>query len=46
MSSKDTPRMKEISHTPPEGDTVTNVWDRGRTAEPTTPTDAPTAADD
>jgi hypothetical protein len=21
--------MKEVSHTPPTGDTVTNVWDRG-----------------
>ena len=22
--------MKEISHTPPVGETVTNVWNRGR----------------
>ena len=21
--------MKEVSHTPPNGDSVTNVWDRG-----------------
>ena len=32
MTPSDTPLMKEISHTPPAGDTVTNVWDRG-TAE-------------
>jgi hypothetical protein len=44
MSSQDTPRMKEISHTPPEGESVTNVWQRGRVVEPTT--DTPTPADD
>jgi hypothetical protein len=36
--------MKEISHTPPEGDSVTNVWQRGH-GEPTA-TDEPAAADD
>jgi hypothetical protein len=40
----DTPLMKEISHTPPEGDTVTNVWQRGRTVDETGETPAP--ADD
>lgn len=44
MTRDDTPRMKDISHTPPEGDSVTNVWQRGHAVEP--PTDAPTAADD
>ncbi|MDS0298735.1 hypothetical protein NDI76_08265 [Halogeometricum sp. S1BR25-6] len=27
--------MKEISHTPPTGETVTNVWNRGRKREET-----------
>ena len=43
MSSDDTPRMKEISHTPPEGDSVTNVWQRGHAERAT---DDPAAADD
>jgi hypothetical protein len=43
MTEDTTPRMKDVSHTPPEGDSVTNVWGRGRT-EPTTET--PTPADD
>jgi hypothetical protein len=47
MTPNDTPLMKEISHTPPAGDSVTNVWNRGRKTEPETPaTDAPAAADD
>jgi hypothetical protein len=36
--------MKEVSHTPPEGDTVTNVWQRGRAKMETGETPAP--ADD
>jgi hypothetical protein len=43
MSSDDTPRMKEVSHTPPEGDSVTNVWQRGQATERTRET---TTADD
>ncbi|ADQ67387.1 hypothetical protein C499_08050 [Halogeometricum borinquense DSM 11551] len=27
--------MKEVSHTPPAGESVTNVWDRGRETEST-----------
>lgn len=31
MSEKHPTRtMKDVSHTPPAGDSVTNVWDRGR----------------
>ncbi|ELZ26497.1 hypothetical protein C474_20154 [Halogeometricum pallidum JCM 14848] len=41
--------MKEISHTPPTGETVTNVWERGReeaeTEAEATP-DSTVAADD
>jgi hypothetical protein len=44
MSSDDTPRMKEISHTPPEGNSVTNVWQRGHQDQPAA--DDPAAADD
>ncbi|WP_318569576.1 hypothetical protein [Salinigranum marinum] len=43
MTEYTTPRMKDVSHTPPEGDSVTNVWQRGR-AESTAET--PTPADD
>ena len=25
--------MKDVSHTPPDGDTVTNVWKRGLATE-------------
>ena len=25
--------MKDVSHTPPNGDSVTNVWHRGTTEE-------------
>jgi hypothetical protein len=28
--------MKDVSHTPPTGDSVTNVWQRGRTEEAST----------
>lgn len=34
--------MKDVSHTPPNGDSVTNVWERGATDEdedPATPAD-------
>ncbi|WP_281259270.1 hypothetical protein [Salinigranum rubrum] len=44
MTSSDTPLMKEVSHTPPEGDSVTNVWQRGRAKTETGETSAP--ADD
>lgn len=44
MTTGNTPRMKEVSHTPPEGDSVTNVWQRGRAAKKTGETPAP--ADD
>jgi hypothetical protein len=43
MPSDTTPRMKDISHTPPEGESVTNVWQRGRAA---TSTETPAPADD
>lgn len=26
--------MKDVSHTPPVGETVTNVWDRGNESDP------------
>jgi hypothetical protein len=43
MTGDTTPRMKDVSHTPPEGESVTNVWQRGRKK----PTDeAPAPADD
>ena len=29
MSKETSGTMKDVSHTPPAGDTVTNVWDRG-----------------
>lgn len=32
MNSNQTP-MKHVSHTPPTGDAVTNVWQRGPEAE-------------
>jgi hypothetical protein len=43
--------MKDVSHTPPTGESVTNVWQRGRTTEETPdPTEAtrdyPNAASD
>lgn len=44
MTASDIPRMKEVSHTPPEGDSVTNVWQRGR--EPTETGETPSPADD
>lgn len=25
----DKPTLKDVSHTPPNGETVSNVWDRG-----------------
>jgi hypothetical protein len=33
--------MKDVSHTPPNGESVTNVWERGATED-----DDPTPADD
>jgi hypothetical protein len=44
MTSSDTRSMKDVSHTPPEGDSVTNVWQRGRATQETGETPAP--ADD
>lgn len=29
MSKKTSSTMKDVSHTPPAGDSVTNVWNRG-----------------
>ena len=40
----ETRTMKDISHTPPAGVSVTNVWQRGRTPENETETQTP--ADD
>ena len=46
------PTMKDISHTPPAGESVTNVWLRGRTNDSVVPapdererTDEPHASD-
>jgi len=25
----DTPTLKDVSHTPPDGESVSNVWERG-----------------
>lgn len=47
MTSHDTPQMKDISHTPPEGEPVTNVWLRGGVSKPAdTTNETPTPADD
>jgi hypothetical protein len=44
MTEDDTTRtMKDVSHTPPAGVSVTNVWQRGRNPEAS---DAATPADD
>ncbi|WP_281246520.1 hypothetical protein [Halogeometricum rufum] len=37
--------MKEVSHTPPTGDSVTNVWDRGLESK-AAESDEPAPADD
>lgn len=29
MADHNRDRMKDVSHTPPNGESVTNVWDRG-----------------
>lgn len=29
MAERDREPMKDVSHTPPNGDSVTNVWERG-----------------
>lgn len=41
MADTNEDRMKDVSHTPPNGDSVTNVWERGATTddEPATPAD-------
>jgi hypothetical protein len=41
MADHDQDRMKDVSHTPPNGESVTNVWERGADAgdEPATPAD-------
>ncbi len=33
MTDRRTQTMKDVSHTPPTGDSVTNVWRRGYEAE-------------
>jgi hypothetical protein len=43
MSTHDTLPMKEVSHTPPDGDSVTNVWQRGHATDRS---DGYAAADD
>ncbi|WP_264475224.1 hypothetical protein [Halorubellus salinus] len=42
MADSDRDRMKDVSHTPPNGESVTNVWERGATEAD----DGPTPADD
>jgi hypothetical protein len=42
MPERNTDSMKDVSHTPPNGESVTNVWERGAHEDPDT--DAP--ADD
>jgi len=41
MTDRDRDPMKDVSHTPPNGDSVTNVWERGakKDDEPATPAD-------
>lgn len=41
MADTNEDRMKDVSHTPPNGESVTNVWERGGNTddEPTTPAD-------
>ena len=34
MSDTTNATMKDVSHTPPDGYSVTNVWDRGTRVEP------------
>ncbi len=33
MSEHTTQTMKDVNHTPPAGESVTNVWNRGRDDE-------------
>ena len=42
MADHDADRMKDVSHTPPNGESVTNVWERGANDE----TDDRHSADD
>lgn len=42
MAERNRDQMKDVSHTPPNGESVTNVWERGATAD----ADEPTPADD
>jgi|GEM_PF-548636 hypothetical protein len=42
MTDRNRDSMKDVSHTPPNGDSVTNVWERGAGAaedEPAEPAD-------
>ncbi len=34
MADQRTQTMKDVSHTPPSGDSVTNVWHRGDESHP------------
>lgn len=40
MADNNPDRMKDVSHTPPNGDSVTNVWERGATDDDERPTPA------
>ena len=42
MAERNSDRMKDVSHTPPNGESVTNVWERGAKR----PDDEPAPADD
>ncbi len=35
MAEQPTQTMKDVSHTPPNGDSVTNVWHRGHATDAT-----------
>jgi len=40
MADANRDRMKDVSHTPPNGESVTNVWERGGDADDEKPTPA------
>ena len=40
MADHDADRMKDVSHTPPNGESVTNVWERGADSDEEKPTPA------
>ncbi|WP_275690760.1 hypothetical protein [Halorubellus sp. JP-L1] len=41
MADRNSDSMKDVSHTPPNGESVTNVWERGTVND-----DGPAPADD